>query len=294
MRDVSVSILPQAVNSAVGFATSIALARGLGAAGMGTYSLVISISTALLTLSDLGIGHTAVRFASHAVAQGNKIAQYAVLRRALRWRLSTAALVLPRRLSGRAVHTGTDMAHPRADAPDPAQPPNCDFRGIGPAPIFYFQSMKQFARNAVVQCMQALINFAGILLLGWLNKWSVEAIILTSIISSAIGAAVFLGLVRGDAVGSSPETVSMVRGYRAAAPPHDERLDNTSMETFAVYMVASSILVTLILRADLWLMGDLLACGSDWPLYGRQKFSMPLMIILGGAQYGALAQGFWE
>jgi O-antigen/teichoic acid export membrane protein len=281
VRDVSVSILPQAANSAVGFATSIALARGLGAAGMGTYSLVISISTALITLSDLGIGQTAVRFASHAVALGNKAVQYAVLRRALRWRLATAALVCLAAflaapyIAERIWHT-PELTHLIR-----LSIPTAIFAALAAAPIIYFQSMKQFARNAAVQCMQTLINFAGILLLAWYKKWSVETIILVSIVSSAIGAAVFLGLVPRETLWVSRRKRSEWHADIKQLHPRDERLDNTSMEAFAACMVASSILVTLILRADLWLMGIYLPADQIGHYTVAQKFSMPLMIILG-------------
>jgi len=281
VRDVSVSILPQAVNSAVGFATSIALARGLGAAGMGTYSLVISISTALLTLSDLGIGHTAVRFASHAVAQGNKIAQYAVLRRALRWRLSTAALVCLAAFLA-APYIAERIWHtPELTRLIRLSIPTAIFAALAAAPIIYFQSMKQFARNAAVQCMQTLINFAGILLLAWYKKWSVETIILVSIVSSAIGAAVFLGLVPRETLWVSRRKRSEWHADIKQLHPRDERLDNTSMEAFAACMVASFILSTLTLRADLWLMGIYLPADQIGHYTVAQKFSMPLMIILG-------------
>ena len=93
VRDVIVSAVPQIVGVFTGFFGTILVARGLGPEGMGQYALVMSLAGIATTLSDLGIGQTAIRFASRAVANGETPYQMAVLRWALRWRLSLVLIV---------------------------------------------------------------------------------------------------------------------------------------------------------------------------------------------------------
>src|SRR5512147_1459640 len=94
VRDVTALTLPQVLKGITGFVTSIWLTRGLGPAGLGQYALVTSVSEAVVGLSDLGIGQTAVRYASLAVSRNDSQGQSAVLRWAFRVRLALVAVMV--------------------------------------------------------------------------------------------------------------------------------------------------------------------------------------------------------
>src|SRR5450759_2938469 len=88
IEDVIVSMVPQAATLLTGIVASALIARGIGASGVGQYALIVSISGFTVALSDLGIGQTAIRYASRAASQNDSESQFAVLRWAFRLRVS--------------------------------------------------------------------------------------------------------------------------------------------------------------------------------------------------------------
>ncbi|MBK7260038.1 MAG: oligosaccharide flippase family protein [Ignavibacteriae bacterium] len=80
IRDVLVLIIPQVATVVAALVTSVLLARGLGPDGVGQYTLILSLAGVAASLSDLGIGQTAIRFASRAASVGDTDGQMSVLR----------------------------------------------------------------------------------------------------------------------------------------------------------------------------------------------------------------------
>lgn len=87
IEDVIVSVFPGVATLLTGAFTATLIARGLGPFGMGQYALVISVSSFTIGLSDLGIGQTAIRYASRAASQGDVEGQFAILRWTFRLRM---------------------------------------------------------------------------------------------------------------------------------------------------------------------------------------------------------------
>src|SRR5665647_1907577 len=77
IEDVIVSVFPGVAGLLTGVITAALVARGLGPFGMGQYALVISVSSFTIGLSDMGIGQTAIRYASRAASQGDAEGQFA-------------------------------------------------------------------------------------------------------------------------------------------------------------------------------------------------------------------------
>lgn len=288
IRDVFVSLIPQGVGLCTGLFTSILVARGLGPAGLGKYALVLSVSDAATTLSDLGIGQTAIRYASRAAGLGDSEEQFAVLRWTFRRRMSLLALiglivfVAAPLMAGRIWHM-------------PALAPWIRlalligiFGALAHVPSIYFQSLKRFHVNSAVLTGQALISFAGILFLALLKRWSVESVVLVSIVTAGSGALVFLTLVPRAAllsVGSRPFslTESVKRFWRAptlVATAKDGTVDAEGPNVFAFYMLLSSIFVMLILKADVWLMGYFLDARSVGVYNAATRLTLPLAVLL--------------
>ncbi len=286
IQDVVISMIPQLVTVVTGFITSVLIARGLGPAGMGQYALVQSISSLAASLSDLGVGQTAIRYASQAIACNDTLTQHAVLRWAFRLRIiliilvTLAFFVLAPILANSIWHSTVLTPLIRLGL----------FVGIFTAlasvPMIYFQSRKQFGMNAAVLVGQSLMAFGGILVLAWFNHWSVSGVITTTLVSTGLGALVFLLLI--------PKTAILVRQDFAKLtwqnfwrspqtnPTSSSKLDDTSADKFAFFMLLSTVIVMLTLRADVWLMGIFLD-NSQIGIYSvAMRFTLPLTIILNG------------
>lgn len=292
IRDVLVLIIPQVVSVLAAFVVSVLIARGLGPEGVGKYALILSVSGVAVTLSDLGIGQTAIRFASRAASVGDVVGQMAVLRWAFRLRLllsfmMTVFLIL--------------LAPALAslwNSPDLAPLIRIGlvggiFTALASIPSIYFQSLKQFSRSAVINVAQTLILLLGVVAVAFLHVWSVENVVVVSLIAAAIGSLIFLlSIPRQALVGRNPLPPTIRAGLRkiwqnplpgqTATPlPGDD-----SPTTFARYNLASTLIVLVILRLDVWLMGAFLE-QSQVGIYNiASRFSTPMAILLtaiGGA-----------
>ncbi|MBK7259371.1 MAG: oligosaccharide flippase family protein [Ignavibacteriae bacterium] len=294
IRDVLVLIIPQVATVVAAFVTSVLIARGLGTEGMGQFALILSLAGVAASLSDLGIGQTAIRFASRAASVGDTDGQMSVLRWAFRLRLA---------LSVAATGLLFFFAPQIADLwKSPGLTPIMRigliggiFTALASIPSIYFQSLKKFGRNASINVAQTSITLFGIVLLAVLHLWSVQYVVIVSLIAAALGALIFiLAIPRAALIGRNPLPRSIAEGWNKvwqnplstgtdAATPLKEGDDPA---TFARYNLASTVIVLIILRLDVWLMGAFLP-KSDVGIYNiATRFATPLAIMLtaiGGA-----------
>jgi len=286
IKDVIVSMIPQVVSLGTGLFTSILVARGLGPGGLGEYALVLSVSDMTTTLSDLGIGQTALRYASRAAGLRDPDGQMGVLRWAFRRRVSLVILI-------------SVIAY--AFAPIVASK-FWHVSGLGPlirlglligafgalahVPSIYFQSLKKFHVNSAVLTGQAIISFTGILVLAALRHWSVEAVILVSVVTAGVGASIFLVLVPKQALlvpTSYPSSAGQALRSLWSSPAIPVAADHDAVETpneFAFYMLLSSVFVMLTLKADVWLMGFFLDTRSVGVYNAATRLTVPLAVLL--------------
>lgn len=290
--DVMLMLVPQFVIVVTGFLTTVLIARGLGPLALGQYTLVISMAGVAAAFSDLGIGQTAIRYASRAVAGGRVPEQHAVLRWALGVRLllvtgvTITVAVLAPLVAGRWWKL-------------PALTPLIEIGLLGgfcaalaSVPTVYFQSVRRFDRNAIVQIGQALLSFAGVLVIAFGRRWSVTSVIVVGVVSAALGAIVFLPMIpraswwRGAA--DLPPGAPRARPWSApvASVPLGEVAD-AGPGTFARFNVISSVIVMVTLRLDVWLMGVFLGPQSVGLYTVASRFALPLALLL-GAVTGAL------
>lgn len=295
IEDVIVSMIPQTVSVVTGFATSVLIARGLGPKGMGSYALILSISGLTAALSDLGVGQTAIRFASQAAEQKDTTRQLAILRWAFRLRMllvsltSVIAFACAPVVANRFWHEGHLTSLVRLSLLAGI------FTALAAIPTIYYQSLKRFKMNAAVSVGQTLVSLIGIVIISLLNKWSLELIIAVSIVAAGLGAFTFMFIVpKASFVALSDLPLSWAEFVKKLwyAPSSDQSsslsLDTTGASTFAFFMLISSITVTITMRADVWLMGCYLD-KSQIGLYSvASRFTLPLIIVL-----GALNTALW-
>lgn len=285
ISDVAVSLVPQVISAASGFIVSILLARGLGASGMGKYSLVTSVSGLVIGLSDLGISQTAIRFASRAVSLGKINVQREVFRWAFRIRmLIVTSLTLIVILAAHFISAG--LWHDQ----------NLDFLiklslltgifgALSSIPTMYYQSLKDFKKNAMVSVIQTLINMFSIVIIFLLNKTQLKLVISANVLATAFGALIFLSIVPRDIfIGKKSIQKFSILDYFKCPNVNDENQGSSKvseMGSFALYMIISAIAVTITLRSDVWLMGFYLN-KSQVGLYSvASRFTLPLTMLLG-------------
>lgn len=293
IRDVVLLMIPQVVLVLAAFATSVLIARGLGPSGLGKYALILSVSGVAASLSDLGIGQTAIRFASRAASVQDTDAQMAVLRWAFRLRIVFSLVV-----TALFILFAQTLAEGLWHSPDLTPLMQIGllggiFTALASVPAIYFQSLKRFDKNAIINVGQTLISLLGIGILAALQIWSVRAVVIVSVIASAVGALAFLLAVPRLALvgrGSVPSSVHEVfrkiwRNPLSSHPAHPVQASDTPT-TFARYNLASTVIVLLILRMDVWLMGVFLDQSQIGIYNAATRFTAPLAIVLtaiGGA-----------
>ena len=286
IEDVGVSSIPQGVALLTGLIQAALIARGVGPNGMGTYALILSVSLFIAQLSDVGIGTTAIRFAARAIALGDESQQFAVLRWAFRRRL-TLSLLLSFSVAICSPYIAANLWHDNSiTVLLQLSLLIAIFGSLAHVPMIYFQSRKQFRMNAVVLTAQTLISFVVILVIAWLNVWSLELIIVASIIAAAVGASVFLYTVPRRALIDLRElreilriSVGSIRG-RSDSAHRDHLFQKNGIGSFASYMLVSSVVVTIILQLDVWLQGFFIA-RSELGIYSvAMRFTLPLVTVL--------------
>lgn len=286
IEDVIVSSIPQIVTILAGLVISALIARGLGPVGMGEYALILSIPTLIIGLSDLGIGQTAIRFASKAAFHDDENALFAILRWALRLRLLliTVIVIIFYFL---APIIATDIWHDEGLV-------NLIrlslligiFTVISHIPSIYFQSLKRFRMNSLLLTMQTLVTLSGILIIAWLNLWSLQAVIVVSVIASIVNAILFMVSIPRTAFFVHKKGKLAINSLKKFwnAPQiniETESIDEFKIGSFAFYMFLSSLAVMITLQADIWLLGFFLD-KSLVGIYNVEKyFSVPLLVLLG-------------
>ncbi len=292
IRDVIVLMIPQVATVVAALVTSVLLARGLGPDGVGQYTLILSLAGVAASLSDLGIGQTAIRFASRAASIGDTPGQMAVLRWAFRLRLALSLTVTGLLITFAPQIAGfwnaTDLT--------PIMRVGLIggiFTALATIPSIYFQSLKKFGRNASITVAQTVITLFGIILLAVLHLWSVHYVVIVSLIAAALGSMIFiLSIPRAALIGRNPFASTVGEGWKKiwqnplAAGSAATTKDGDDPATFARYNLASTVIVLIILRLDVWLMGAFLP-KSDVGIYNiATRFATPLAILLtaiGGA-----------
>jgi O-antigen/teichoic acid export membrane protein len=284
--DVFLMLLPQAVIVVTGFVTTVLIARGLGPASLGRYSLVLSVAGLTAAFSDLGIGQTAIRYAARAVAAGRSDEQLAVLRWAMRLRLVMVSAMAIIVALAAPVIAGRFWRAPELTPLIRLGLLAGVFAALAAVPAVYFQSIRRFGRNALVQSGQALSSLAAVLLVAALGRWSVGAIVTAGVVAAAISALAFLPLVPRAALVSTGDASG--RGlWRSPIDPASVAGDDAGPGAFAVYNLVSTVIVMITLRLDMWLMG-VFAGADQIGLYTvASRLAMPMGLML-AAVSGAL------
>ena len=247
----------------------------------------MSVAGIASSLSDLGIGQTAIRYASRAVSLADQEEQFAVLRWAFRLRVALATAV-----TGLFILLAPFIAHTiwHMDVLTPLLRIGLlggIFTALASVPTVYFQSLKQFQKNATVAVCQTLIVFAGIAVIAWFNLWSVEIVLVATLVGSAVSAMIFLLLVPRAALFPRRRITladlsirRLLRKTPIRTPDVTGVQTDSDPMTFAAFNLVSTIVVMVILRADVWLMGVFLDEKQIGVYFAASRFALPLAVVL--------------
>ena len=295
IRDTIVSSIPQIIRMGTGMIISILVARGLGAERLGYYALVMSIGGFVKGLENLGIGKTAVRYASRAVSIGNIEEQLAVLRWGFRLRmmisvvLSVIAFILAPAIAIRFWDAEHLIPLIRISLLIGI------FSALSSIPSIYFQSLRRFGMNSKVKVTQAIISLTGILIIAWINKWTVAQVIGVSVIATAMGSLLMLILVPRKALyvkykKRGKNVLSVLKSFfnNPTKSHNTSKLDKDTPNTFASFLMLSSITVIIMLQIDVWLMGYFLKPEEIGQYYVAKRFAIPITAFL-----GAISVAIW-
>lgn len=290
IRDTILSMIPQIVTVGAGAISAILIARGLGPKGLGQYALVTSLSSLITSFSDLGISHTAIRYSAQAAALGDRSRHLAILRWAFRRRLVSTALIALGVFAFAPWVAATFWKDPSLTSLIRIALGIGIMGAIAAVPTVYFQSLKRFAPNSLISTGQTLISLVGIVAIALLGIWSVQAVILASLLATSIGAILFICFLPREALFSKADlTSSPNRTLWRDLWQGPEYLEGTLPAAvdilpgqFAALMSGISFLSIITGRLDVWLMGNFLPQEQVGFYATAQRLVVPLFIVLNG------------
>jgi len=121
----------------------------------------------------------------------------------------------------------------------------------------------------------------------WWRLWSVEIVLIATLVGSAVSATIFLLLVpRAALIPRRRVTVAdlSIRRLLQKTPIREPGAwagqADTDPMTFAAFNLVSTVIVMIILRADVWLMGVFLDQKQIGIYFSASRFALPLSIVL--------------
>lgn len=284
VKDILVSFVPQIVGVLSGLISSILIARGLGPAGLGNYALILSYVSLASLVSDLGMGNIAIRYASMAVASGDMPWQRAVLQWALKFRLlmAVAASVILALLAPLI----TDNFWHNKDLTPYIYIALIGgvFAPLATIPTIYFQSNRKFSTNSLISSVQRIIGLLGILLLSLFSWWHILYVLLSSVLTTIVGAFAFILAVPRDVLFGRNDKLRSVSNLKAIIKcPGSSTGNKTNTENpshFVFSQMLLTIIITLSSQADIWLMGFFLNKHQIGIYSAATRFTLPFGIII--------------
>jgi O-antigen/teichoic acid export membrane protein len=161
------------------------------------------------------------------------------------------------------------------------------FGTLAHVPVIYFQSIRRFRTNSIIQVAQALISFAGILLVAFFALWHVEFVILISVIVSCLGALAFIAVTpkavffKSDA--SSRKLDFKLRG--ALKPPAIKggemiASDTSSIGSFARFNFLDKLISMVMSNAAVWIMGIFLIKSQIGIYSAAVSVALPISLLV--------------
>ena len=287
IKDILITIIPNIISVLTGIITTILLARGLNSKGMGEYALILSVSSLVPLLSDMGINQSAIRFAAKAASQNMTDLQHSVLRWAFRIRMLLLALIITAIVLIAPFIAGKIWHIPKLTNIIRLSLLISIFTTLSAIPTLYFQSLKRFKINSIISICQTIIIFMGIIFVAVQGNWSLNNVIGVNIIAAAIGCFIFFMFVPKSIFYSSTEILksfksSLITFWQLPKNEAAISIGGSNVYSFTFYMLLHSIIVTIMLNLDIWFIGYYLNPDQVGIYSVATRYTLPLTFILNG------------
>ena len=213
----------------------------------------------MTTFSDLGIGQTAIRFASLAISRNDANAQLAILRWAFRMRV-LPLLFWFARFSWAAPLLATLVWRNESLGSLISYLDQFTLRCYSGSTNRVFPISEALWHECHRGIESGCASLLGLTVVALMNQWSVFIVIVVSTIATGVGAVAFILLIPKGALFPPQGLLPAVRRvgwkfWRTPGVTYAQKLDSTSSTRFAFYLLLSTIIVQITLGLDIWLMG---------------------------------------
>lgn len=277
----------QVISLGVSFVTSVIVADRLGLNQLGVYVLILSIASFISTLADVGVGQTAIRYASVALAKSETSKCSEVLAWSINVRITFAVASM---VSGVffANWLGSHLWE---------QGIFKDFLlqafvlgsviTLQQCANAYFHTHQNFRFLSLTVFINSALILSGILAMAYLDFFSLKILIFVSIFSSLATFALVViktpwrEIYKYNDQSRLFHSLSLkLQVLEKASGPADARYA-VRPQTFVTYLLASSLLVTIFTRLDVWMIGAMLT-EADVGVYKLASyFAIPLALAVG-------------
>lgn len=277
----------QGVGLATSFITALLVTNRLGVDNLGAYALVVSIATFISTLAEVGVGQTATRYASVATAKSETNQCNAVLAWSINIRVVFAVASI---LTGLLF---ADWLGTHVWGEGKSKELLLHAFVLGAATILqqcanaYFQTHQKFRFISMTTFFNSTLILVGALLLDNLGLFNLVSLIIISIAAALLTFSLvmintpwreiyntsqprrlfFYFSIKLNTIQATAQTVDFAYGIKP--------------RTFAIYLLSSSLIVTLFTRLDIWMIGALMTEGDVGIYKLASYFAIPLAMAVG-------------
>lgn len=281
LENILTLIVPKSFGLLSNVASTILIVRGLSVEDMGSYTLIFNYYMLMLSLSDLGINQTVLRYAAKAALQER---EHALL---INWGVRLKLLFLC--LFGLCFFLLAPLvAEVWGNASLAPLMQLALLTGISGSmlaiPIVYFQSKQTFKQAGVLIALQSLFNLLPILYLHFIGAWSLTAVVLSGVVSSFLILIVGFVMMPTKTYWDVDTLKACITEPKLFVLAPIKREFNSEMEflspmRYLLFIMPSGLLFALASRVDVWLMGYFLT-RAEIGVYGTaQRITVPLMAI---------------
>lgn len=275
----------QGVGLASSFLTALLITNYLGLEQLGAYALILSISTFVAALAEVGIGQTATRYASVSKANSDTTKCNEVLAWSINVRLFFSFVTA---LGGTysASWLGT---HVWPGSTSSEFIPHAFVLGALTilqqcANAFYY-THHNFRTLSLLTFLNSALILGGAFVLAWVELLSLESVVYTSMAAALVTFFVIILKTPWRSIYAVDESQ---RRYKfrlrlqvsaESSGPVDGAY-GINPQNFAIYLLVSSLIVTVFTRLDIWLIGALLS-ETEVGIYKLASyFAIPLALVV--------------
>ncbi len=275
----------QGVGLATSFLTALIITNRLGLEQLGAYTLIVSIATFIAALAEVGIGQTATRYASIAAAnldpaKCNEVVAWSINVRIVFALASLLGLLFADWLGTRVWGSGASsqfIAHAFVLGA---------VTTLQQSVNAYWYTHHDFRFISLTMLVNSGLILGSVLVFDSLGLLSLKTLVLLSIAASLATFALVCVAAPWRRIYNLGEQRGLtclslrLRTSETASAPADAAY-GIRPQTFALYLLASSLIVTVFTRLDVWMIGALLT-EADLGIYKLASyFALPLSLAVG-------------